>query len=529
MKLTRRHFLKVAGGAAFGLLGACGGESGSSSGGRSMPDGSTGALLRSAAPPPTPFSVPLPIPPVLAPVRRDATTDYYELTQRSARLAILPGLATEVWGYDGLFPGPTIEARRGRRVVVRHRNTLAVPTVVHLHGAVAPPDHDGYPTDLLLPEGGWSGGGHGHAAQGAVSHGSREYSYPNDQPAATLWYHDHRMDFTGPQVYRGLAGFHLIRDDAESALPLPAGERDIPLMICDRAFAADGAFMYPSIDPSLGGAPGVTDDFRAGVLGDVNLVNGAPWPVLEVTNTRYRFRILNASNARNYRLVLDPPPAEGAAFVQIGSDAGLLGHPIAHDRIEIAPAERFEVVVDFAAYPVGTQVTLVNRFVDGPLANVMRFHVVRAARDDSGVPAELVAFEALPREAAVATREFNFAQDGADDMWTINGEVFDPGRIDASPSLGTTEIWRITSGQDHPFHLHLAHFQVLRRGRRVFGAGGAGQPGPYDAGWKDTVYVPSSEQVEVIARFAGYRGKYVFHCHNLEHEDMMMMANFEVV
>ncbi|HYF64126.1 MAG TPA: multicopper oxidase domain-containing protein, partial [Herpetosiphonaceae bacterium] len=210
--------------------------------------------------------------------------------------------------------------------------------------------------------------------------------------------------------------------------------------------------------------------------------------------------------------------------------AGLLGQPVAHDRIEIAPAERFEVVVDFAAYPVGAQVTLVNRFVDGPLANVMRFHVVRAAKDDSNVPAELVPFAALPRESAVATREFRFAQDGADGMWTINGEVFDPARIDARPALGTTEIWRITSSQDHPFHMHLAHFQVLGRGRSVLGAGGAGgERGAYDAGWKDTVYVPSSEQVEIIARFAGYRGKYVFHCHNLEHEDMMMMANFEVV
>ncbi|HYF65905.1 MAG TPA: multicopper oxidase domain-containing protein, partial [Herpetosiphonaceae bacterium] len=290
MRLTRRGFLKVAGGAAIGLLGGCGGGSGAPGTGRSMPDGSTGALLRSLAPAPTPFSAPLPIPPVLAPVRRDATTDFYDLTQRSARAAILPGLPTEIWGYDGLFPGPTIEARRGRRVVVRHRNTLPVPTVAHLHGAVAPPDQDGYPTDLLLPEGGWPGGGHSHAAPGAVSHGSREYCYPNDQPAATLWYHDHRMDFTGPQVYRGLAGFHLIRDEAEAALPLPGGERDIPLMICDRSFAADGSFMYPSIDPGLGGKPGVADDFAAGVLGDINLVNGAAWPVLEVSNTRYRFR-----------------------------------------------------------------------------------------------------------------------------------------------------------------------------------------------------------------------------------------------
>jgi len=521
MSLTRRQFLKLTGSATIILLSGCGGSKDTSSdgGARSMPDGSTGALLRSEAQLPTPFSVPLPLPSVLKPVRSDATTDYYEITQRVGKAAILPGLTTEIWGYNGIFPGPTIESRRGRRAVIRHRNELPVPTVVHLHGGITPPEHDGYPTDLLVPVGGWQAEHGDHAVMGVINQGVRDYSYPLDQPAATLWYHDHRMDFTGPQVYRGLAGFHIIHDDAEDALPLPKGERDIPLMICDRAFAADGAFKYPSIDPTLHNQPGVTDDFMAGVLGDVNLVNGAAWPFLEVTNTRYRFRLLNASNARNYRLALDPPPPEGPTFVQIGSDVGLLGQPIAHERLEIGPAERFDVIIDFAAYPVGTQVILVNQYVEGLMGQVMRFHVARAAKDDSSVPPRLVEFEPLPRSAASVTREFRFAEEG--DIWTINGKPFDPQRIDARPLLGATEIWRISSEQDHPFHLHLAHFQVLD--------GGGDDRANYNAGWKDTVYVPSSKTVEVIARFDGYRGKYVFHCHNLEHEDMMMMANFEVV
>lgn len=164
------------------------------------------------------------------------------------------------------------------------------------------------------------------------------------------------------------------------------------------------------------------------------------------------------------------------------------------------------------------------------MGQVMRFHVVREAKDDSTVPTRLVEFEPLSRSAATVTREFRFAQDGADGMWAINGKLFDPQRIDAQPQLGATEIWRITSQQDHPFHLHLGRFQVLGRGREILGVGGAGSSvGPYDAGWKDTVYVPSSEQVEIIVRFDGYRGKYLFHCHNLEHEDMAMMTNFEVV
>ncbi len=197
-----------------------------------------------------------------------------------------------------------------------------------------------------------------------------------DQRAATLWYHDHRMDFTGPQVYRGLAGFHLVRDDEEDALGLPSGERELPLMICDRAFEADGSFRYPSIDRTLREVPGVERPWMEGVLGDVVLVNGAPWPVAEVGTARYRLRILNASNARRYRLALSP----GGELTQIGSDGGLLAAPVGHTALDVAPAERFDVVVDFAAYAVGSEVTLVNSLGAGAAAQVMRFRVVRTAR-----------------------------------------------------------------------------------------------------------------------------------------------------
>ena len=360
-----------------------------------------------------------------------------------------------------------------------------------------------------------------------LSQGAKDYVYPHAQPAATFWYHDHRMDFTGPQVYRGLAGFHLIRDDVEDALPLPRGEREIPLMICDRAFAEDGSFNYPAVDAALRGQPGVADDYMRGVLGDVILVNGAAWPYLEVTNTRYRFRILNASNARRYRLTLDPPPRAGAAFVQIGSDVGLLAQPVGHDAIDIAPAERFDVVVDFSAYPVGTQVTLVNRFGDRTTGRVMRFNVVRQARDESAVPARLAEVEHLTRSETRPSRGHSSSpgapqvREAAPAIWTINGEPFDPQRIDARPRLDSTEIWRLTSNAHHPVHLHLAHFQVLSRREKG--------PGPYDAGWKDTIDLEADETAEIIARFSGYRGRYVFHCHNLEHEDMRMMGNLEVV
>jgi spore coat protein A, manganese oxidase len=527
MNVSRREFLKLGMMGTAGLLlpfgiSGCGGLTA----GNNSAQGSAGTLLESTAKLPEPFSVPLPIPPVLEPVRSNASADYYEITQKVGRVEILPNLKTEVWGYDGIFPGPTIHSRSGRRTVVRHSNELTVPTVVHLHGGKTPPKHDGYPTDVVLPAGGGHGDYGGHVQLNVVGEGTFDYEYPLDQPATTLWYHDHRMDFTGPQVYKGLAGFHLVHDGEEEAFGLPHGERDIPLMICDRSFAEDGSFLYPSIDPSLSGEPGVESEYMSGVLGDCILVNGAPWPVLEVTNTLHRFRFLNASNARRYRLALDPPPRERASFVQVGGDQGLLAGPVGHDALDIAQAERFDVIVDFSSYPVGTEVTLLNEFGAGGTAQVMRFVVARKGMEDSRIPSRLADLRPLSRSEATVEREFRFARGGAEmngmTLWTVNGEPFDPDRIDADPELGTVELWRIRAQNvEHPIHIHLAPFQVLGQGGDA--------PGPYQQGWKDTVNLDNGGRADLLLRFDGYRGKYVFHCHNLEHEDMMMMANFEVV
>jgi spore coat protein A len=329
------------------------------------------------------------------------------------------------------------------------------------------------------------------------------------------------MDFTGPQVYKGLAGLYVIRDETEDGLAMPKGEKEVPLVISDRTFKEDGSFYYPSIDPSLEGEPGVLVSQHNGMRGDTILVNGAPWPFVEVTNTRHRFRILNASNARDYGLALDPPPPGGKPFVQVGSDGGLLEAPVHHDLIRISPAERFDVVVDFSRYPVGTRVTLKNREEQsGPTSEVMRFEVVRREKDESTVPERLAPEQDFPDpNAADVTRRFRFSNSVVG-TWSINGKPFDPERMDARPRLGSTEVWEFTSSASHPVHVHLVHFRVLSRNGRP--------AGPYDVGWKDTVYVTSGETVRVAARFSGYRGRYVFHCHNLEHEDMMMMANFEV-
>ncbi|WP_020576439.1 multicopper oxidase family protein [Actinopolymorpha alba] len=525
--LSRRGFL--------GLVGATGAAAALASCGLGGVAGQTADLLPSRAPLPKPFRVPLPIPPVKRPTRSDGTTDYYEIVQQAGVAEILPGLRTPILGYDGIFPGPTLVTRSGRRTVVRHRNELPVPVAVHLHGGHTPADSDGYPTDLLLPVKGWKPPAHqGHGGSsmlGRVTKGERDYVYPMRQRAATLWYHDHRMDFTGPQVYRGLAGFHLVHDDEEAALPLPEGDRDIPLMICDRSFEADGAFRYPSLDRTLQSTPGVLADYMEGILGDVILVNGAPWPELEVEAARYRFRILNASNARRYRLALTPAPNEGPGFVQVGADGGLLERPVEHDAIEIAPAERFDVVVDFSAYKPGTEVTLTNGLGGGQTSQVMRFRVTRKVKDDSRVPDRLSRIERLDPAKAVRTREWHFRRGapqgdpsgigGSNVHWTINNKDFDPKRMDAAPKLGQIEIWRFISDLHHPVHIHLDPFQVIKRG--------GGAPGVYDAGWKDTVDVRPAEYVDVAVRFTDYRGAYMLHCHNLEHEDMAMMAAYETV
>ncbi|WP_328404706.1 multicopper oxidase family protein [Nocardia sp. NBC_00403] len=478
-----------------------------------------GSELTSTARLPEPFGQALAIPGVLAPTRSDATTDYYAITQQVADVQILPGYSTRIWGYNGTFPGPTLQSSSARRTVVTHRNHLPVPVVVHLHGGHVPYDSDGFPTDYLLPAQ-WASAHTSHDAAGQVMRGQRDYDYPVGQPAATLWYHDHRMDFTGASVWKGLAGFHLINDDAERALNLPSGARDIPLMLTDRAFAADGALIYPGIDPSMTSTPGVTAEFTQGVLGDVILVNGVPWPTHRVTTARYRLRWLNASNARVYRLRIESKAAAAEYFTQIGSDGGLLAHPQVLTAIDIAPGERFDTILDFTECALGDLVTIHNDLGTGRTGEIMRFIIADRSADTSHVPDTLADIELHDPKTAVRTRHFDFRRGDMGDMrgWLINGLPFDAQRPAADPRLGDLEIWRFSTDFNHPVHVHLNQFQVLSRNRRP--------PRPSDAGWKDTVNLAAREVAEVAVKFTDYPGRFVMHCHTLEHEDMAMMATF---
>jgi spore coat protein A len=434
-----------------------------------------------------PFQADLQIPPTLVPVSSTATEDRYEIAIREGRAEIIPGELTPVYGYDGIYPGPTIRARKGRTAVVRVTNALSFNQNVHLHGGVVPAASDGHPMQLIPPG------------------GSFTYTYPNEQDATTLWYHDHAHGLSARTMFYGLAGYYIVEDELEASLELPSGDFDVPLVIQDRAFNANGSLRY-------------TENIDEGFVGDTIVVNGSVSPRFAVRPARYRLRFLNASNAREYRLEL----GNGQAMAQIGGDGGLLEAPVARTTVPLAPAERVDVVVDFRNLRAGTQVVLRNGLGSGSTASVMRFDVVGRRTDSGRVPAQLRPREEIPAPSATRRWDLVFATSGTPE-WQISGIGFDMDRIDARPRLGTTERWLFVnrSHRAHPMHLHGVHFRVLDRS--------IGTVHPGDRGWKDTVMVAIDETVIVQPRFAPYPGRYVFHCHNLEHQEKAMMLQMEIV
>jgi spore coat protein A len=465
---------------------------------------------------PAPFQQELTVPPVLAPVRTDATTDYYTMTMRSADVPIVPGLRpTTIFGYNGITPGPTILVRRGataggrapaRDVVVRHINALPTthPTLrytpttsVHLHGNASLPQFDGWAEDLTAP--------------GQF----KDYLYPNDQDERTLWYHDHAVHHTAENTYMGLAGLYIT--DEGLNLPLPKGRYEVPLVIQDKIFDTDGQLLF-------------LDNGQKALMGDVILVNGKPTPFLKVERRKYLFRILNASTSRAYRLAL----STGEPFTFVSGDGGLNPRPQQAAEFRIGEAERYGVVIDFAKYRVGQQVILRNL----PLKNnddlpstrqILRFDVAAEATDASNneVPAVLnpggSPFDPMPltENQAVRTREWRFKRHQG--QWSINNQFWDPARMDAAPGQDDVEIWTFdnrSGGWFHPIHVHLTDFKILDRNGRP--------PLPYEVGPKDVAYAGEGEVVRVIAKFGPRRGKYMMHCHNVIHEDHDMMTNFEV-
>ncbi len=470
---------------------------------------------------PAPFTVPYAAPPVIdltdpsVPTLGGSPYQRIEMTQFNTE--IIPGLQTPVWGYNGAVPGPTIYARRGVPVVVRQVNNLPDThpqlgyrpwTSVHLHGSPTLPQYDGYASDITGPQ------------------QYKDYHWPNTQEARTMWYHDHGVHRTASNVYMGLVAQYHLFDSAERALPLPKGtdfegkSYDQPLTIQDAMFGTDGSLIYNDRDES-------------GFFGDVILVNGRPWPVMRVERRKYRFRILNASVSRGYRLELNTKQP----FTVIGTDGGLMPHPQQVQSFRHGMGERYEVVIDFADNEIGQRVVLRNLSLKNNVGfsttrNVMAFDVVSESTESSNnaVPDVLndnMNVMGLLEDDATAERNIRFKR--ANGHWTINGktwaDVEDSGfrQTIAKPGLGDTEIWNLrnpSGGWFHPVHIHLVDFRIISRNDRP--------PEPYEQGPKDVAYVGEEERVRVIMRFGPHPGRYMLHCHNLVHEDHDMMHQFWV-
>jgi spore coat protein A len=467
---------------------------------------------------------------------------------------------TRLWGYEERYPGPLIEAMRGTPVEIRWENRLplrhlfevdphihgamppapAVRTVPHLHGSRTSSESDGLPEKWYTP------------GRSAV------YSYPNDQRAATLWYHDHAVGITRLNVYAGLSGLYLLRDEQESGMNLPSGEHEVGLILQDRTLDDQGQLVYaPTNEDGKKLAPGV---WGPEFFGQLPVVNGAIYPFLEVEPRLYRLRILNGANSRFFSLFFnmaerptDVPSI--VSFHQIGSDGGLLASAAELNKVLLGPAERADIIVDFSAF-AGRTITLSNsapspypgwtmfRAEYPPLNELMQFRVGRSTGGGKtfSMPSPVQLARINPADAVV-TRDFVLTErmdaEGRSLGVRINGKGYDD-PVAEFPKLGTIEKWRFINTTDdaHPMHLHLVQFQILERQGFNYGAflqgkleftGEVRRPDPNEAGWKDTAIVSPHDVLTILVPFEGYAGRYVYHCHMLEHEDNDMMRPYEVV
>jgi spore coat protein A len=595
--ITRRRFIQAAGASSAGLLLPFSSPTAKAS---------TTALLDPVKQPKFVNRLPNPLAPnyiyrptqpsgtPLYDVRVEETTHYAGLVDpRTGRR-----LSTSVWAYGtpnqpAVYPGYTFEVRRGQVIQVRYTNRLQretypadvpvdqtlhwadplnggnqpgaytgpVPLVTHQHGGDTQSLSDGLPD-------GWSTPG---AAQTGRLY-QPVFTYDNRQEGAHLWYHDHAVGVTRLNVYMGLAGHYIIRDANEDALDLPSYPYEVALVIQDRTFLANGELFYASSDPvEYPDAPSPThlpENF-----GDTILVNGVAWPVLEVEPRKYRFRVLNGSDSRVYDLQL----SNGAPFVQIGSDLGLLNSPVNVGILSVAPGERADVIVDFSR--MRGQTIVVGNLANAPYpggdpvdpattGKVMAFRVSLAK---SSVPDPRVPDSLRPKLGPVPVpgapdrlRRILLVEgtDGYGRLQTMLG-IVDPSRptlngtlvftdpISENPGLGDTEVWEFynTTEDAHPIHMHLVDFRVINRQaftgtilekRNSDGSiggvldkasirftGAPRIPGAEERGKKDTAKMFPGEVTRVIANF-NRRGEFLYHCHILSHEDHEMMRPYYV-
>lgn len=424
------------------------------------------------------------------------------LTSASGTARIAPSESSAAWLFNGVMPGPTLYARKGDRAQIRLVNRLAEPTIVHWHGLIVPALSDGHPRNAIEP--------------GAMF----DYDFPVVQRSGTFWYHPHPHHLTAGQIHRGLAGFFIVRDDEEDALGLPGGDREVLMLLQDRDEGAAQAFEYAPTDAELG----------TGILRSSPFGNGVRLPSINVTGGRVRFRILNASQARVYRIAVEG----GLPLVIIGNDGGLLSTPVTAESVYLGVGERIDLLIDFAATPVGRRTILKSLAFDfagvvaGRSPQGMEMDLLELVRVDSNQwndkPLPAVLSSIPPLGPPAFEREFVLRSSDGEEMHQINGLSYDMNRIDERIPLGRIERWvfRNDSELPHPVHVHGTHFQIESR------VGGRSTVYAYERGWKDTALVMPLETVSVLIRFETYRGVFPMHCHNLQHEDSGMMLNVEV-
>ncbi len=472
-----------------------------------------------------------------------------QLTAKPKRISVVEGKPTEVWSYEGIlmkgdssnliqnsdtYLGPTITVRTGQKVRIYFKNEIPEKSVIHWHGLHVAEDMDGHPRYAIDP-------GETYI-----------YEFEIKNRAGTYLYHPHPHGVTGKQVYFGLAGLFIIKDDEEKALNLPAGEYDIPLVIQDRRFNADGSLNYAT---TLRGSMMDMMEMVRGFLGDVILVNGKPDYAQSVKTAKYRLRLANVSNSRIYKLYLN----DGSKFMIIGTDGGLLEAPVQRSYIVLSPGERAELIMDFSVYNIGDVMELKSaQFQGGAVGmvgqgmmgrgtrrgmmgswdvsggedfKIAQFVVSSRIEDPKKIPAKLSHLEQPQVNEAINKnnpRRFIFEMGMM--RPTINGRSFQMEEVahDEIVTLNTTEVWEIINSghmpMPHPIHIHGLQFRIIER---------RGSPddlsdGYIDTGWKDTFLLMPGERVRVLIKFEDFTGMYLYHCHNLEHSDMGMMRNYKI-
>jgi spore coat protein A len=476
-----------------------------------------------------PFVDPLPVPEIMRPSgpHHSLTVTMREIHTKVHR-DVPP---TRMWSYGPNAVAPVIEARSNQPLEITWVNQLPaqhflpidyslhgsghdvpeVRTVAHVHGAKTQSKNDGYPED-------WFPVGQ-----------RKTCTYPMQQEATALWFHDHAMGLNRLNTYAGLVGMLLVRDEKEDALHLPSGKYEVPLILYDRDFTKDGQLSY-DVSPDEK-SPWIPEFSADGLL-----VNGKIKPYLEVEPRLYRFRVLNAANSRFYTLSL----TGNASFTQIGTDQGLLPAPVQQQRLILGCAERADILIDFA------KLAGQNIYLRTGVQDMMQFRVATRATSTANntPPAALPPIARIPERAAVQTRniELHEYQDQYKHtmVMLINRKHWHEPTTE-KPKLNTTEIWNFINFTEdtHPMHIHLVRFQILDRrlfdleellfNKKLRYLAEAEKPAPHEMGWKDVVQCPYSMMTRVIMKFEGYPGKYLYHCHILEHEANDMMRPFEVV